>query len=194
MTRLSSANRRYTAVAIALHWAIAAGILFNLATGFFMESWPPAVKAIWVPLHISSGISVLALTVLRIFWRLTHKPPHLAADLAAWEETLAHLVHVLLYALMLVLPLTGWALISAHPPKPGPGGPMLWGLIKLPPIYWIQHSALSAMKATHDKFVQLHSIGGWTMLGALALHVAGALKHQWIDGHAELGRMGIGRV
>ncbi|WP_174274837.1 cytochrome b, partial [Sphingomonas bacterium] len=108
---------RYTGVAIALHWAIAAFILFNLVTGLWLDSMPRGTIAI----HISSGISVLILTVARIVWRLTHKPPPYPSDMPAWERGLAHLVHFCLYAAMLIMPLSGWAMISANPPAGSPG-------------------------------------------------------------------------
>lgn len=112
---------RYTSVAIILHWLIAALILFNFAVGYFMEGLPLPFRFTVVFLHISSGITVLALTVMRVIWRLTHEPPSYSARMKAWERHLAHAVHVFLYAAMVLMPLTGWAIISAHPP-PGSAG------------------------------------------------------------------------
>jgi cytochrome b561 len=183
---------RYTSVAIALHWAIAVLIVFNLSLGFFMEGFPKPLKSVIVPLHISSGITVLALTVLRIIWRLSHRPPPLPLDMAPWERISAHAAHALLYVLMLAMTLTGWSIISAHPPNPH-GGPLVWGLLHLPPIMPISLLDEATQKAAHDRFVQLHSIGGWIFLGLLTLHVCGALKHQFFDRQPELARMGIGR-
>lgn len=186
-----SEMQRYTTVAIALHWAIAALIIFNLAFGFFMEGFKPPLKGIVVPLHISSGITVLALTVVRIVWRLTHKPPPFSSDLTAWERTAAHAVHGFLYFMMVAMPLTGWSIISAHPPRPG-AGPVIWGLFRVPPISAVANIDPSIQVKAHDNFVELHSIGGWIMLALLGLHVAAALKHQFYDRHAEFARMGIG--
>ncbi|NIJ07079.1 cytochrome b561 [Sphingomonas vulcanisoli] len=108
---------RYSQVAIILHWAIALLILFNLFTGLLHDSVPRAVFAF----HVSSGITVLILSVVRIFWRLTHRPPPYPSDMPNWERGLAHLVHFCLYASMLLLPLSGWAMISANPPAGSPG-------------------------------------------------------------------------
>ncbi len=66
---MNSPALRYTPVAIFLHWTIAAFILFNLSVGFFMEGFARPLKELVVPLHISSGITILALTLLRILWR-----------------------------------------------------------------------------------------------------------------------------
>jgi cytochrome b561 len=184
---------RYTSVAIALHWSIAALIVFNLSVGFFMEGFADPLKNIVVPLHISSGITVLVLTLLRILWRLTHRPPPLPAEMARWERVAAHGAHALLYVLMLAMTLTGWSIISAHPPNPH-GGPKYWGLFHLPPIPVISHLQLTVQKAAHERFVQLHSVGAWIFLGLVSLHIAAALKHQFVDRQAELERMGLGRI
>lgn len=111
-----SAQLRYTNVAIALHWLIAAFILYNLASGLLR----PVLPRGFFVFHISSGISILALTLVRIGWRLTHRPPPVL-PMAAWEKGLAHLVHLLLYAAMLILPFSGWAMVSANPPAGSPG-------------------------------------------------------------------------
>jgi cytochrome b561 len=112
---------RYTRVAIVLHWAIAAFIVFNLCTGFFMEGWPPPIKFVAVMLHASSGLTVLALTVARVVWRLLNDPPPYPAGMKPWERHTAHFAHFLLYAAMVLMPLTGWAILSAHSP-PGSRG------------------------------------------------------------------------
>jgi cytochrome b561 len=118
----SGAQRdRYTRVAVALHWAIAAFILFNLATGFFMEGWPLPVRFVALMLHASSGMTVLALTVVRVAWRLLNDPPPYPAGMKPWERRAAHFAHFLLYAAMVLMPLTGWAILSAHSP-PGSRG------------------------------------------------------------------------
>jgi cytochrome b561 len=188
----SPRHERFTRVAMALHWAVAALILFNLAVGFFMEGWPQPLRGQVVGLHISSGITVLGLSIVRVIWRLTHRPPPFAPGMAPWEVMAAHTVHFLLYAMMFVLPLTGWSIVSAHPPRPGAGF-MIWGLAKLPPLAPVQHIDPAMIKAAHDKFVDAHGLLAWVILALLALHVGGALKHQFIDRHAEFARMGIGR-
>jgi cytochrome b561 len=189
---LTDNHPRYSTVAMVLHWAIAVLILLNIATGFVMEGLRPPLKAVVVPFHISSGITVLALSVLRIVWRLTHRPPPLLVGLAPWERAAAHAAHTLLYFLMVAMPILGWSIISAHPPRPQ-GAAAIWGFIRLPAIAPISHLGDSAQKTAHAVFVDAHSVGGWILAGLLVAHIAAALKHQWLDGHAELARMGIGR-
>ncbi len=98
---------RYSRGAIAFHWVIAALVLFNLIVGLFHDAMP---RVGVMPIHKSLGIAVLVFHVLgRIgFRRLTHRPPHLPELLPAWETATAHTVHFILYALLLIPPLSGW--------------------------------------------------------------------------------------
>jgi cytochrome b561 len=112
----TSSSDRYTRVAIALHWAIAAFIIFNLLTGLLMEDMPPPVRMLALMLHASSGMTVLVLTVVRVVWRLLNDPPPYPAEMKPWERNTAHLAHFVLYAAMVLMPLTGWAILSAHAP------------------------------------------------------------------------------
>jgi cytochrome b561 len=123
-------RNRYSRVAIVLHWAIAAFIIFNLCSGFYVESWlhgalmesaPPQLRWLSLMLHVSSGLSVLALTVARVVWRLLNPPPPYPATMRPWERHTARFAHFLLYAAMVLMPLTGWGILSAHPPAGSTG-------------------------------------------------------------------------
>jgi len=184
---------RYSSVAIALHWAIAALIIYDLIVGSVMEGYQAPLKGILVGTHAMAGLSVLVLSVLRVFWRLTHRPPPYPGDMAPWERFCAHVAHYALYILMLAMPLIGWSILSAHPARPGQGIHLL-GSLQIAPISFISHWTDPFQKAMHDRFVGLHTVGAWILFAVLVLHVAGAFKHQLIDKHAELARMGVGRV
>jgi cytochrome b561 len=188
----SDRRLRYTTVAIALHWTVAVLILVNLAVGFVMEGLAPPLKSVVVPFHFSCGMTVLALSALRLAWRLSHRAPALPLEMPAWERACAHGAHAALYVLMILMPIIGWCIISAHPPR-AQGAASIWGVLRLPAISRISHLAGPAQKAAHAWFVDAHTAAAWVLLGMLALHVAGALKHQWFDGRPELARMGIGR-
>lgn len=110
------ARLRYSNMAITLHWLIAIFITYNLVSGLLRPVLP---RALFI-FHVSSGISILVLSLVRIGWRLTHRPPPFL-PLANWEARLAHVVHFALYAAMLLIPLSGWALVSANPPAGSPG-------------------------------------------------------------------------
>ena len=189
---VNSSPARYHAVAIALHWAIALLIAANLAVGFFMEGLPPPQKRLIIGLHISSGISVLVLSVVRVCWRLSRPPPAFPVGLRWWEVKLAHAAHFSLYFLMIAMPVTGWAFLSAHPARPE-GGPLIWGLVRWPIMGPISRLSDPFQKHLHDLLVETHSAGAWIMIALLVLHVGGALKHQLLDRQPELQRMGIGK-
>jgi len=226
---VSGARRdRYTRVAIVLHWAIAAFIVFNLCLGFFMERFTPTA----LMLHSSSGLTVLALTVARVVWRLLNRPPQYPEGMKPWERHTAQFAHFLLYAAMVLMPLSGWSIVSAHSPpgsrgavaewgirptvppgvEPGAAPPLatsgrplgpppilkVWNLAPLPMIAPIEAIAeepegVAPQRRLHDEFVEWHHVGAFLLLSLLVLHVAGALKHQFIDKQSEFARMGIGR-
>lgn len=207
----NSEAQRYSTVAIMLHWLIAVAILYNLISGLFGAYLPPE----FFVFHISSGVTILVLSVVRVAWRLTHRPPPFL-EMASWEKRLARGVHFLLYAAMLIMPFTGWAMISADPPAGSPGaayldeqlaaegrpvwprGPtMVWDIVALPSIDSIHEigrtpAGVPQQRALHDRFEALHLYGGWMLLLLLVLHVGGALKHQLVDRQRELARMGLG--
>jgi cytochrome b561 len=189
----SNGQARYTNVAITLHWAIALLILCNLPLGFVMEGYPQPLRRTLVGLHATFGLSVIVLSVIRVAWRLTHRPPPLSASMTWVERTLAHTVHCLLYGLMFFMPLMGWSILSANQPRPGPWV-VLFGTIPFPKFGFMERWELPFQKVMHDNFVGLHSLGALVMIALLLLHVLGALKHQFIDREKELARMGIGRT
>lgn len=166
---------RYGRVAIAFHWTVATLIVANLLLGFLHEGLFDG----WIWLHKTIGLTVLALSLARLAWRLGHRPPPLPRDVPTWQRRLAHAAHWGLYALMVTMPLSGWVFTSANA-KPRP---TTFGLFSVPPLPIAQDEALNA--GVRD----LHGLLGWTMLALIALHIAGALKHQLLDGVPILRRM-----
>ena len=181
---------RYTNVAIALHWLIALAIAAQIVLGLVMTQIKLALgtKFELYQLHKSIGICVLLLVALRLLWRLTHRPPPLPGFLTPFERQAASSVHVLLYVLMIGMPLTGWALVSAsrlNIPT------LLFGVVRWPhlpvlPTLPDKAPVEAALKA-------IHAYGGWFLIGILVLHVGGALRHQFIRHDGVLLRMLPGR-
>jgi cytochrome b561 len=167
---------RYTRTAVSLHWIIAGLIVANLFLGFFHEDFGRGATPVLMTLHKSFGFTVLALSVARLVWRLTHRPPRADAVLKRWEATLAALTQWVFYGLMIALPLTGWLLSSGNG--------------RATNFYWLVHiPAFAVSKATGREFGDIHEYLGWSMLALLLLHIAGALTHQ-LQGHRQvLGRM-----
>lgn len=169
---------RYTLPAQVLHWLIALLIFGLFPLGLYMHDLPLSVLKIelyaW---HKWFGITVLLLVVLRILWRVTHRPPPLPDHIARWQQGAAALMHELLYLLMVFIPLTGWALSSAA------GVPVVWwGVWKLP-------SLLPANKDAAHLLALVHATLNYTLAALVAAHVAAAIKHQFIDHDGVLSRM-----
>jgi len=130
-----------------------------------------------MPAHKAIGITVLVLTLGRIGWRLGHRPPPLPPATPGWERLAAHAVHRLFYLLLMVLPLSGWAMVSGIRRNP-----LDWfGLFPIPylPI------PPSLAHLGHDA----HGLIGFAMLGLVALHVAAALRHHFVLRDGVLSRM-----
>jgi cytochrome b561 len=184
---------RYTRVAILIHWAIALLILVNVALGLSAAWLPPSVLSdvqarVVIDTHKSIGITVLGLAIVRVFWRLTHRPPPLPAQFPGWEKAAAHFAHIALYVLIFALPLSGWMHDSAW--SAAASHPMyLFGIVPWPRIGFLMHLDPALKDQLHTQLGTLHTACSYALYGVLMLHILGALKHQWIDHHPVIGRM-----
>jgi len=179
---------RYTRTAVVLHWLVAALILANVALALSFDALPDEWVRPVIDTHKSTGITVLGLVLLRILWRAGHPPPPLPPGYARWERLGAQAAHGMLYALMLLLPISGWMHDSAW--KDAATHPMtLYGLVPLPPIAAIAAIEAVAKEELHTLFGGIHTAFGYLLYALFALHVGAAFKHQWLDREAELQRM-----
>ncbi|HEY1998257.1 cytochrome b [Paraburkholderia sp.] len=182
------APSRYTRTAMALHWIIAVLIICNVALGLSADSIPDDWVRLVIDTHKSIGITVLGLALLRILWRFSHRPPPLPAEFPSWERVAAHIAHFLLYLLMIGLPLSGWLHDSAW--KDAATHPMrLFNLMPWPRIGYVMSLEPTLKESLHNGFGALHTWLGYALYALLAMHVGGALKHQWIDRKSVLKRM-----
>ncbi|QDQ26284.1 cytochrome b [Chitinimonas arctica] len=169
---------KYTLPARLLHWLIALGIItaFTLALNF--DGMPLSLaKLKLINYHKWVGISVLGLVAIRLLWRLTHRPPAMPGHMAAWEKTVAHVTHGVLYLLMFGVPLGGWLYSSAK------GFPVVWlGLVQLPQLLEKDEALATTLK-------EMHGLAAWILIGLAVLHAAAALKHRFIDRDDVLQRM-----
>lgn len=183
MTWLTRSPQRYNAVAATLHWLLAGLLIFQIALGAWMTALPLGLQKYQLfQLHKSLGITILALSLIRLGWRLAAPPPPFDASLRPWERALAHGVHWALYVFMIGAPLLGWATVSA---APGPAPTRFFGLFPLPPLPLVA----GAGKVWQDRLGDAHGLLAWTGAALIVLHLAGALKHQFIDRAPELQRM-----
>ena len=140
--------------------------------------------------HKSIGITVLGLAMLRILWRVSHRPPAFPSAYARWEQLGSRTAHGLLYLVMLMLPLSGWLHDSAW--KDAATHPMLlFGGFEWPRIACVMSLGPETRESLHSLFGDVHTALAYCLYALLALHVLGALKHQWIDCAAEMQRMSL---
>jgi cytochrome b561 len=198
---MMNGDLRYTKTAVVLHWLIAIGIFSMFALGWFMSglpkeapkqaaydlfnwgiyTWqmaePASPRTFYYNLHKSIGVTLLALIVIRVLWRITHKPPPYASTLKAWEKKLATGTHHLLYLLMIALPLSG--LVMSTYSKYG----VKW--FGIPFIKGLDNNAM------REFYLEIHEAVGIIVLLFVILHIAGALKHKFIDKDDTMKRMSL---
>ena len=198
---MNTAATRYTKTAIVLHWLIAIVIIGMFALGWFMSelpkdapkeaaydlfnlgiyTWqlaePASPRTFYFNLHKSIGITLLALIAIRVFWRVTHRPPALLSSLKAWERKLATAGHHLLYVLMVAMPVTG--LLQAVYSKYG--------------VKWFGLDFIPGLdnKDVRAIFHEAHEIIGMLLALLILVHILGALKHKFLDKDETLSRMSL---
>ncbi|QPF72048.1 cytochrome b [Roseateles sp. DAIF2] len=172
---------RYDPIAIAFHWLLALAIVGAFGVGLYMVGLPFSMSRLklynW---HKWAGMTILALSALRLLWRLTHAAP---ADLPApaWQQQVARWAHRLLYVLFFAVPLAGWTYSSAA------GFPIVWfGLLPLPDL-------VAPDKALAETLKGLHQWLAYGLAAVVVAHVAAALKHQFVDRDGLMARMLPGR-
>ena len=186
---------RYSTVAVILHWLVAIGIIYNLWVGLGFDdleaSHSPLLRQT-IDLHKSIGITVIGLVALRILWKIGHPGPAPQPGLKPWERKLSVGTHHFLYLLMVLVPLAGWLHDSAW--KGAASHPMmLYGVVP-----WFRLSLFGGLSDAgkdwwHDTLGAVHGLSAKLLIGVVALHIAGALKHQFIDGKAQFRWMWFGK-
>jgi cytochrome b561 len=192
-------NNRYTKTAIVLHWLIALGVFGMFALAWYMTGLPreapkqmaydlfdlgiytwqladaASPRAFYFNLHKSIGITLFALIIIRVLWRITHKPPALLTSYKAWERQLSTGAHHLLYLLMIVMPASG--LIMSVSGEYG--------------VKWFGLDFISGLnnKSLREIFHETHEIAAILFLLIIGLHIIGALKHKFIDKDETMNRI-----
>jgi cytochrome b561 len=179
--------RRYNAVAMSLHWLIAALILTNIGLAWWFNGMPGGLtpelhgiaKVRIIAIHKPIGITVLVLSLFRLAWRFISPPPPLPASVTGWERLAANSAYVLFYVVMIGMPLTGWAMVSAS--KTIAQYPIsFFGLFNWPAIGPLTTLPKAQMHRTHELFQTAHSLGAWLAYALVVLHVGAALRHQFL--------------
>lgn len=160
-----------------IHWAMAVLIVSLLVLGTQLKTMQPGLANLWLyGLHKSLGLTALALVLVRLIWHRISPPPLPIGAPRAWEVRLARAVHLVTYALLVLIPLTGWVYASAT------------GLDILFADRWVIPPIAPVSEAWENAAHMAHKILTKTLMGVLALHVLGALR-RGIAGDGTLGRM-----
>jgi len=158
-----------------LHWSMAAIILGMIWAGWTMvglNDRVPAKFEVFYPWHKSFGMLILLLVLVRLAtrWRAGAAIPPLPNGLASWEARAAKIGHTALYLLMIVVPCMGYAMSSSFTQSDG----VFFFGVNLPEL-------LPKNDARFEVFQALHRYLAYTLLGLVTLHVAGALKHRFLE-------------
>ena len=177
--RTGSRPRRFSAPAIILHWAVAALLLANFYLGLNYEGAHGLARFTVLQLHKSLGFTVLALSLVRLGFRVFGgAPPAHPETMKRWEKAAATAVHWSFYVLMLVLPLSGWIIVSASPTNIPT---LLYKTVPVPHLGFIHALAMPVRKSLAGGTTETHLVLAWIMIALFVLHAAAALKHYFWD-------------
>jgi cytochrome b561 len=179
---------RYGAVAMTLHWLIAAGIIANICIGLYMGDLPRSdmTKFQLIALHKSIGLTVLTLSLLRLGWRLVNPAPPLPAGTPPWMRVAAKASHHLFYFLIIAIPLAGWLMVSVG--SMGHATPV-FGLFGWPSVPILSDMPRSTGHPYHEMFETAHVWLAWSAIILIPIHVGAAVYHQFIRRDDVLLRM-----
>jgi cytochrome b561 len=174
--RVAPCTWRYGTPAIVLHWLLALLVAFMASLGWYMMTVEHDPGGRWyMDLHKSIGLIVFGLVLLRVIWRLLHKPDPLPAGVPRWQSHLSSLTHGLLYACMILLPVTG--ILGAEYSRAGLA------------FFGIPLQAVAPNRTTSKLFFEIHETLVWTLVTLVALHVMAAFKHLLVDRDQVFERM-----
>jgi cytochrome b561 len=176
--QLRNSADRWGPISQLLHWAIVALIAWMAWLGLTMVDMPPTpAKINAYALHKSLGLTLLALVVLRLAWRLFAGTPTPVAGTPTWQARIAGVTHVALYVLLFAIPLSGWVFNSAS------GYPLQWfKRFNLPSI-------AGRSEDLAELAIQVHEYGFWLLVLLVVLHAGAAFYHHLFQGDDTLRRM-----
>lgn len=175
---MAEPRNRYSAVSLSLHWVIALAVVAQILLIMAHDATEGALSREFTQAHKAVGMTILVLTLGRLGWRLAHPLIALPAGTPTWERILSRGTQFLFYAVLLVMPLTGWLASSAAARDISWFGLFQWPLL---PIGGGREAA--------GQFMDVHEIVAKLLYVLIVLHVAGALKHQFINRDNVLHRM-----
>lgn len=181
---------RYTRTAVVLHWMVAVFVILNVFLAWSLDFWPEKYQQPAGDAHKSIGITVFCLALMRILWRLSHRPPALSEKLKRWELLTARITHTILYVLIFAMPLSGWLFDSAW--EDGAQHPIhFFGLFNFPRLAYVVDQPTNIKKQFESFFGAMHTSLAYVLYAFVVMHIVGALKHQFIDREPLLRRMSL---
>ncbi|MDA7965602.1 cytochrome b/b6 domain-containing protein [Ruegeria sp.] len=175
---------KYALSARILHWAMAIGFLAMWASGYYMTTLAaedsPAEELLF-DLHISTGVTLVGLMILRLLVRATSTVPSLPEGMPKLDVKLAHLGHLALYILPICVLLLGWSEVDVG------GHQVRWFGVPMPKIFPTMETLWGINMENLTE--QLHMVLAYTFLAVAVGHVAAVVKHKMVDGHDVLPRM-----
>lgn len=175
---MAEPRHRYSTVSLILHWGIAVLVVAQILLVMAGDAAEGDGARLFRDTHKAVGLSLLVLTLARIGWRLANPAPPLPATMKPWEKAAARITHVGFYLVLLILPLSGWLASSAA------GRDISWfGLFDWPLL------PIGGGREAAGQFMDVHRAVVKGLYVLLFLHVAAALKHQFIDRDNVLHRM-----
>jgi cytochrome b561 len=176
-TPMPASQARYDNVAIAFHWLLALMIVGSFCVGLYMSGLPFSIQRVklfnW---HKWAGMTILALTLLRLLWRLRHAPPSEMPG-PHWQQLAAKATHRAMYVLCLAIPLVGWAYSSAAGFQI-----VVFGVLPMPNL-------MDTDKALAESIKPWHAWLAYALAALVVMHVAAGLKHHFVDHDGLLNRM-----
>lgn len=169
---------RYETGAVILHWTTAALIAAAFVLGLTVDDFPKAYSTAVVNLHSLIGLAILLLTVMRLAWRLAHRPPELPKSESVFVRQASRLTHLLMYFLMFAVPVIGLPTLFYR------GRGLDFGIFQIAPL-------LPRTPEMFRPLTEVHELAAYALIGLAAGHIAAALYHQYVLRDDLLRRMAI---
>lgn len=179
------ASKRYSFTARLLHWLVAFLVIAQIGLGFAADWSDRPLSDRLLDQHVRVGVLIFCLMLLRLLWRLGHPPPPLPSRIARWQRRAAELAHPLLYALLMVMPITGYVLWAWTAPSLN-----WWGVGHVPILF----------RGGDDEFWRsvagyAHEFGAYALTALAIVHIAAAIHHSVIARDLSIReRMGFGNL
>ncbi len=166
----------YGRIAIGFHWVMALLVVAVGILGLLHDSWPRSTQTFWINIHALIGLAVWLLVMARFGWRSTHRPPDLPPEVGEFSRRVSYPVHLLLYALLFIIPIFGIVTFIWH------GRVFDFGLFHV-------NFGVARDRAVFHPTENIHGYLAYTLFALVGLHILGALWHHFVRHDTVLQRM-----